>query len=187
MSTILDEEYQRFEFGNRWQIFRYDSAESGYHAIRDSIPHTKSTDFLGVFDGRECYVIEIKDFRGYRIRNKKRLTTGELAEEVSQKVRDTLAGVFAGCRANNLAGCWRDVERSLATPNCDVRIVLWLEDDAAVNPLRWKQELSTQTQLIKRKLHWLRVKVFAVSQSTYNLCPPQLNVSNLAGACGTAR
>lgn len=187
MSTILDEQYQRFEFGDDWEVFRYDSEESGYYAIAKSVQNTRSVDFLGIYLGRECYVIEVKDFRGYRIRNKKRLTTGELAEEVAQKVRDTLAGVISGCRTGNSAGCWSDISGCLTTPDSDVRIVLWLEDDTAGNPMRWKQELSTQTQLIKQKLHWLRVRVFAVSQSTYNHCPPQLAVSNLPGACGTAR
>src|SRR5208283_666042 len=112
----------------------------------------------------------------YRIQNKTRLTSGELAEEVAQKVKDTIAGVVAGCRSGNTAGPFADLGRFLLAPGSEVRIVLWLEDDAAVNPQRWKQELSTQTQLIKQKLRWLQVKVFVVSQSTYNHCPPQLVV-----------
>jgi len=186
MSKVLDEEFQRFEFGENWKVFRYDCEESGYHAIRNSIQQTRAVDFLGVFEEREWCVIEVKDFRGYRIRNKKRLTTPELAEEVAQKVRDTLAGIIAGCRSNNRSGPWTDLERALIAANGDVRIVLWLEDDTATDLQRWKQQLSTQTQLIKQKLNWLRVRVFVVSQPTYADCPPRLRVSNLPGACGHA-
>ena len=184
MSTNFDEQYQRFEFSERWQVFRYDGEASGYFQIKKSIPHTKSVDFLGVFDQREWYMIEVKDFRGHRILNQHRLTKGELAEEVAQKVRDTLAGVVAGCRANNSSVSW-SVCRSLVSPKINVRVVLWLEDDQGVNLPQWKQQLSTQTQLIKQKLHWLQVKIFVVSQKTYDNCPPGLKVSNLPGACGT--
>jgi hypothetical protein len=184
MSTTLNEGFQRFDYGDDWRVFRYDCAESGYLDISNSIPHTKSVDFLGVFAGSQYYFIEVKDFRGYRIPNKKRLKSGELAEEVARKVKDTLAGIVAGCRSGNTLGPFSDLGKSLVAAESDVRIVLWLEDDAAANISQWKQELSLQTQLIKEKLRWLKVKVIVVSQSTYNHCPPQLTVTNLPGACG---
>ncbi|ETR70187.1 MAG: hypothetical protein OMM_08998 [Candidatus Magnetoglobus multicellularis str. Araruama] len=46
-------------------------------------------------------MIEAKDFRKERIKNQPRLTGGELAIEVAQKVRDTFAGIFGAYRWNN--------------------------------------------------------------------------------------
>ena len=98
MPTELDEEYQKFTFDDSWTVFRYDSAEAGYHGIRDCMPGTKSCDFLGVWDGRGV-PIEVKDFRGYRIRNKSRITDGKLVVEVA------FAPSPMANHQNNLRGC----------------------------------------------------------------------------------
>jgi len=63
----------------------------------------------------------------------------------------------------------------------DLLIVLWLEDDASKDALRWKQQLEVLTQEMKAKMNWLDAKFFVLSHSTQNRLP-DLNVSNLAGA-----
>jgi hypothetical protein len=187
MSTPLDEEFQRFTFDERWIVFKYDSAETGYFAIKDAVEATKACDFLGVFADTVAYSVayfmEIKDFRGFRIQNKKRLGQGELAMEVAQKVRDTLAGIVSGCRRGDSAYNWHELGEYLTSPNRELVIVLCLEDDA----LQDKAKLGVQAELIRQKLSWLRPKVRVVSQGINPHKLPGVVVRNLPGACGHAR
>jgi hypothetical protein len=182
MPTILNENYQRFTFGDSWSAFRCDGHESGYREITNAAPHTSAVDFLGVWDDVHDYLIEVKDFRGFRIQNKYRLTTGELAAEIASKVVGTLACIAAGKRRGNAYGCWDKLLAILLDSNGRVNVVLWLEDDIAHDIRRWQAELAVQTQMIKQRLRWLNVKVLVVSQTTYNNCPPELQVANLPGA-----
>jgi hypothetical protein len=104
MSTQLDEGQLRFVFGDEWQVERYDRGELGeqghsyYRNQVSRLPNTKAVDFMALLNGEDVYFIEIKDFRNYRIENKTRLTSGELALEVAHKVRDTLAGLMGATR-----------------------------------------------------------------------------------------
>jgi hypothetical protein len=183
MSTVLDEEFQRFTFDERWIVFKYDSAETGYFAIKDAVAATKACDFLGVFAATVAYLMEIKDFRGYRIQNKKRLGKGDLAMEVAQKVRDTLAGIVSGCRRGEYAYNWHELAEYLTSPNRELVVVLCLEDDA----LQDKAKLGVQAELIRQKLSWLRPKVRVVSQGVNSHRLPGVVVRNLPGACGHDR
>jgi hypothetical protein len=183
MSTTLDEGFQRFTFDERWVVFKYDSAETGYFAIKDAVEATKACDFLGVFEETVAYLMEVKDFRGYRVQNRKRLGKGELAMEVAQKVRDTLAGIVSGCRRGDDGYNWRDLVEYLTSPNRELVIVLCLEDDA----VRDKAKLGVQAELIRQKLSWLRPKVRVVSQGVNPHKLAGVEVRNLQGACGHAQ
>lgn len=178
MTTELDEKNQRFLFGEDWRVFRYDCADSGYHVLRNAIAGTKSCDFLGVHE-QTAYFLEAKDFRGYRIENKKRLTKGELADEVAQKVRDTLAGIVSGCRRSDSQRPWSQLAHILVQAGRQLVVVLCLEDDTATNRLKWQQELDTQLKLIKNKLDWLRCRVRVVSQVTNSGDLPGVVVNNV--------
>lgn len=182
MPTALIENYQRFTFGDSWIVFRCDERESGYKEMANAAPHTKAVDFLGVWSEVHGYFIEVKDFRGFRIQNKYRLTTGELAAEVASKVVGTLACILAGKRRGNTYGCWDKLLAILLDADGRVNVVLCLEDDIAHDQQRWQTELAVQTQMIKQRLRWLNVKVLVVSQTTYNDSPPELQVANLPGA-----
>lgn len=188
MSTTLDEGKQRFVFDVRWRVFRYDDPASGYQALCEQIAGTKACDFAGWFDGRIPYLIEVKDFRGYRIENKRRLTQRELALEVAQKVRDTIAGIISGCRRSDSERPWCDLAGCLTASETEreVVVILCLEDDTSLNSHRWMAELKTQADLIKQKLNWLRVRVWAVSQSGNLHRLPGVTISNLSGAAGHA-
>ncbi len=52
--------------------------------------------------GGTLFLIEIKDFRGARIENKQRIEHAYLADEVAQKVRDTIAGLYGAYRCCSL-------------------------------------------------------------------------------------
>ncbi len=89
----IEEEYLAFDFGERWKVFKFDDHRD-YQRMKDTLEGTKAIDFLGVLDKKELYLIEVKDFRQHRIETRDRLLTGELAIELAQKVRDSLACII---------------------------------------------------------------------------------------------
>ena len=94
----FDEERQRFTFDDQlWIVVKYDQCADYLKKIA-KLPETKGVDFIGRLRQADgiLYWIEAKDFRGYRIQNKRRLSDGELAIEVAQKLRDSIAGVVGG-------------------------------------------------------------------------------------------
>jgi hypothetical protein len=187
----LDESRLRFEFTPDWSVERYDgdeitgatgksNAHSFYRNQVSRLPLTKAVDFVALFQLENGYLIEVKDFRGYRIQNKKRLTGHELALEVAHKVRDTVAG---------LVGAWRNESNNttltasgqlLFHKTKSLRVVLWLEDDVAVDPSTWREELNTLTTRIQGYLRWLTPRVIVLSGSTYSNKPPGINVSTIS-------
>jgi hypothetical protein len=189
MPTELPEEHQLFRFNDDWLVFRYDCTESGYQAICDQVPGTRSCDFVAVLRDTWACFIEVKDFRGYSAQNRRRITDGELAIEVAQKARDTLAGVISGVRRADSTYPWRALlQKKIDASDSGLRVYLWIEDDVATgSPRRWQQRLDTLQKDLKRRLHWLRPRVIVASPQT---CPGSISgvtVRNLAGAAGTGR
>lgn len=185
MSSKFEEGNQQFEFDAKWKVERYDGRDGAaaeghafYRAQVSRLPGTKAVDFVGILIGEGGHLVEVKDFRGYRIQNKKRLTSGELAIEVAQKVRDTVAGLVGAVRNETHPSVLTDAGLLLLKKSEPLRIVLWLEDDAAVNQQAWAEELNTLTTRIQGYLRWLTSRVLVVSGSTYAHKPPGLKVTN---------
>ena len=185
MSSQIDEGKLRFEFDAHWKVARYDGDEEAapghafYQNQMSRLPGTKAVDFVGILVGEGGFFIEVKDFRGYRIQNKKRLASGDLAIEVAQKVRDTVAGLVGAVRNETNPSILTDAGLLLFKKTEIVRIVLWLEDDAAGNPKAWAEELNTLTTRIQTHLRWLTSRVLVVSGSTYAHKPPGVKVTNV--------
>ncbi|HSN98345.1 MAG TPA: hypothetical protein VLS89_08605, partial [Candidatus Nanopelagicales bacterium] len=95
MSAAYDEGDLRFAFDGDWKVLKWDR-HGAYLGGLQQFHGTKAVDFFGLYLGAP-WLIEVKDFRGYRIDNKERLTSGELATEIACKVRDTLAGLIWAC------------------------------------------------------------------------------------------
>jgi hypothetical protein len=180
----FDEQHQRFTFDDQqWTVVKYD----GHRDYREKIAKldgTKAVDFVGLHNGPDgvLYWIEVKDFRGYRIRNKHRLSDGELAAEVGHKVRDSIAGVIGAYRMSGQWEVWRPFVRAIWRRDCTIRVLLWLEEDNIPGPPGRRQNASqVQAQLLRDSLGWLTARVFVVSQ-TLGGCPPGLVVTDLPGA-----
>jgi hypothetical protein len=124
-------------------------------------------------------MIEVKDLRHYRVKNKKRLKSGERDIEVAQKVRDTMAGLVGAIRNESNPSVLTNAGQVLFDRAKPVLVVLWLEDDAAVDPKEWKEELHTLTTKIQSYLRWLTSRILVVSMSTYAQKPPGISVMNV--------
>src|SRR5262249_29432833 len=82
--TTFDENKLRFRFGERWHVDKWDKCDvytggvgklCGELTDPDGSPRregTKAVDFVGVLDREKVYLLEVKDFRGHRVENKKR-------------------------------------------------------------------------------------------------------------------
>ena len=182
---ILDEDRLRFSFKPTWSVARYDGDKPGGAAFYRNkvvqLPGTKAVDFVGVWEKKDGFLIEVKDFRGYRIQNKKRLRSEELALEVAQKVRDTVAGLVGAARNAATSEALVAVGLGLPDSRRSLLVVLWLEDDAQVDPRAWAEELNTLTTRLQGYLQWLTRRILVVSMSTHREKPPDVSVQNVPG------
>jgi len=122
-------------------------------AYRDGVHKLQSTsavDFIGVH-GSDPYFIEVKNFCDYRIDNKQRLTSGELAAEVADDVRDTIAGLVWVMERGSSTPELAKLLRQIFAVRSKCKVVLWLEEDRQPNPV----DRSTLAGLIKRRMDWL--------------------------------
>lgn len=188
MPTTLDVEKQRFEFGDSWKIaFKYDDTAfyrkdaTKLQGQVDGKPvSTRAVDILAFHEPNGLLLLEAKDFRGHRIANKPRLKDGEVALEVAVKVRDTVAALVGAARSSVNAFPSVELAEALSTGR-EVTVVLWVEDDTQRDEFRAKQQLATLTGLLKEKLAWLNVRVFALSSRVANRLS-HVTVTNLRGA-----
>lgn len=175
MPTIIEENILRFVFGDNWQVRKFDDT-SFYRRHFEKLDGSKAVDFLGLH-GRELFFIEVKDFRGYRIENKKRLSSHELYLEVGQKVRDSVACLVAAYRHQPEE--WQPFIEGLRNIKHPIKVVLWLEEDSnsQLPPQRQKVHNNIASNALETKLRWLTPRVLVANQQINRL--PDLSVENL--------
>ena len=183
-NTIV-EGHLEFAFGSSWHVIKYDDHRDYQDKIK-RLDGTKALDFVAVHRTKPetLYLIEVKDFRGSRIENKARLSNGELAVEVGQKVRDTLAGIIGGFHGVNV-GDWKPVMERIMTTDQPIKIVLWLEEDLPLPSRprgRGVQQRTVMMNILKNRLRWLTTKVFVASLQDGADVMPELAVKSLSGA-----
>ncbi|MCB9660560.1 MAG: hypothetical protein H6726_23145 [Sandaracinaceae bacterium] len=94
---------------------------------------TKAVDVCAVVDGVGPIYLELKDFRASAIENADRTRSGALAQEVAEKVRDTLAGLVWACGRGIGESYHETLVGSFLRPGDGAKpiVVLWLEEDTA--------------------------------------------------------
>ncbi len=182
-----------FEFPVEWEILKYDEPEGFYKNSVIKCQNTKAIDFLIIENQRQLW-IEVKNFRGANEENRMRLDPNEknvpglltsrefvetnfskeqilvsrkkpyLADEVTQKVRDTCAGLIGAF----LQDMSEFLPFSTALHNkLPIHVILFLqqdeEHDKADDFKRMAQRLAEK---IKQQLVFLNVSVEVVNQFT---------------------
>jgi hypothetical protein len=124
-------------------------------------------------------LIEVKDFRQHRIQTKDRLSSGELAIELAQKVGDSLACIIGAYHTSSDPEYWRPYVKLLGSKHERIKVVLWLENDPPPSHprLRQKAMASIRGKVFKKKLMWLTSHVLVCGNDKHNL--PNVTVSNL--------
>lgn len=162
---------------SKWEITQFDK-ERDYINVSNALKETKAVDFIGIHDNHTVYFFEIKSFRGHSLDQsvKNRLKNGaeDLAVEVAQKVKDTLACLLAGARnSTNQSGFWLKVCDIIKDKEKDpVRIFAWIEEDRKGKHQKERNvELSVRTSKLKSKLGWLSKRVFIIDLAKKEIIP----------------
>jgi len=175
--TTIIEQRLRFDFGSTWEVEKFDEHtvyRDGIERLKEPIVcghcrtsrdvGTKAVDFIGRHQDR-LYLLEVKDFHGHGVENRKRLRE-QLAIEVALKVRDTLAalvGALHFCRPRSLT--LRPLaEQVLRNPP---KVLVWLEMDPF--PARLEQRGDPTLDLrnaLRQSLRWLNPDVWVVNHAT---------------------
>lgn len=175
LMTEFEESRLKFKFSDSWRILKLDDSSFYRKKFSSQIQEFKAIDFVGIHH-QVLYLIEAKNFKRYRIENKKRIETGELIIEIAQKVRDSIACIIAATRTSETEK-WQDYKNLLCNPQMPLKIVIWLEQDFPNNP-REKARKATEVKEFKAKLNWLTSHIFVESLATYVL--PDVTVENLS-------
>ena len=150
----LDESNLRFQFKEGLLPIKFD--ESNFYTKRfNTLQGSKGVDFI-VFDEETLYFIEVKNFSGHEIENKKRLnanTEDSLALEVSRKVRDSIACLVGAFKNSN--DQLTPYFNRLKTKSVDIKVILFLEGRFHNETLVFR----TITDEMKNRMNWLTTKV----------------------------
>ncbi len=176
MPSVHKERRLQFEFSDEWTVIKYDEHvdyTKGIHGLHE----THAVDFIALLDSKTLYFIEVKDFRGHEPENRKRITSGALAIQVGQKVRDTIAGIVAAHHRGK-GETWNKYVTPLLSSEPPVRIVLWIEYNSENSRSGRRPDYDTiLTAALKTQLRWLTTKVQVMSLASRG--PEGLVVSNL--------
>lgn len=172
-----------FHFGAGWSVDKYDE-HIDYKGGIMRLVGTRAVDFVGLHESeregkpsRQLHFIEVKDFRGYRIQNKQRISDGDLAVEVALKVRDTIAGIVGAYRGTWGQERWGTHVRAL-TAREPIRVALWLEEDHPASRTMPAPPSPALIDDLKRQLFWLRAHVLVLNRACSAGHVPSLFVEN---------
>jgi len=168
----------QFDFDDEfWQIIQYDADDEIYRKnIMPKLQDSKAIDFLGIYKGQTLVLFEIKGFKGYMHsqENKGRLSNNGqgICTEISQKIRDSLAGIVHGGRMVKTV-FWKTALDILSNPKKRVIVIAWLEQDPGLSQVwidRRKAANPIIRQTLQKKVNWLTPNPdIMVTSSTENL------------------
>ncbi|MER2546316.1 MAG: hypothetical protein ABTS16_23250 [Candidatus Accumulibacter phosphatis] len=127
------------------------------------------------------FFIEVKDFRAYHTQNRDRIdaSTGDLAREVAQKVRDSIAGIVGAGRTFDRD--WTRIGKACASPKVQLVVVLWMEIDShGLTSQAIKPRLDVHRKKLKEHLRWLNARVMLLNERVWANDIPGLQVSTIA-------
>jgi hypothetical protein len=132
------------------------------------------------------YLIEVKDFRGFSIGNKRR-QIHELPLEIGLKARDTVAGVAGLVSLGtppDLPAHWLQAVRERGRA---VHVVAWIAEDPPRpgHPEYQRARAEVRLSGLKQKLAWLTRRVWACDPLRH-ITLRDVSATSLAGA-GAAR
>ena len=181
----------QFDFERSWQVAKWDDSpwyRGGIERLQGELDGrhegTKAADLIGL-RGASPYLIEVKDFRGFTIENKRRQVR-ELPLEIGLKARDTIAAVAGLVSLGNppeLPVRWL---RAVREEGRAVNVVAWIaEDPRPAQPEHQRARAEIRLAGLKQKLAWLTRRVW-VCDPLRQITLEDVSAASLAGA-GAAR
>lgn len=163
MSARFVEGNLLFKFGDRWTtLFRWDRHIDFINGMART-HEGKAVDFVGVFDRRVPFLIEVKDFR-LHARNEGKI---RIEHEFEMKVRATVAALLGTRWQEPPAECVAAFEAFRASRK--PRLVLWHEDapperrDAPQAARLGGSGAGLLRDLIKQNMSWLDAETIVTS------------------------
>ena len=123
MPIVLKEGRVTFSFQVK-AASRWDGHQAFIRGVQ-RLQNTAAVDFLLRLDDDTLVLFEVKDLRGYRIENRNR----DFAEEVSCKVRDSLAGMLWAARREHDTDVSAFTKLITRRDTPKTLVVLWLDED----------------------------------------------------------
>jgi len=145
--TVISEGALEFDFPNSCQASKYDDWSYYRNQFQSVANRSKAVDIVCV-ERRVSWLIEIKDYRRHP-----RTKTIDIADEVAEKVRDTLAGLAAAASNANESEERQHARKALASRKW--RVVLHLEQSAAPRRL-WRSPIDPAALLLKLRSRKLK-------------------------------
>lgn len=167
MPTTLIESRLEFTFDDDWFVVQWDQQpmyrEAGAFC---SLPRTKGIDVAGTHPTAGVVLFEMKNFTDFHHKNREKLLDEAWFEELSCKVRDSLANAtwargrtFDAGATGKMLG---DVIDAWVAEPVRVRVVLWVED----RPSPSAPVINAMINGVKRHLQrWLKIKKVLVTNT----------------------
>ena len=134
-----------------WPVYR-----DGIQKLRE----TKGLDIVGIHEN-QVFLGEVKNFRGHRVENKKKLQHGTLYVQTAQKLRDTLAGLVAISRGGSQSAAISRsiVDGMLSRKRHRVVVFLYVDEDDSSSRTefqrrRRQQNLDVHLKKLKNQTSW---------------------------------
>lgn len=190
--TVLVVDGIQLDFEASWQVARWDDSpwyRDGIQRLQGEVDGrqegTKAVDLLGL-RGETPYLIEVKDFRGFSIENRRRQIQ-ELPVEIGLKARDTIAGVAGLVALGNSPDLPARWLRAVRDPGRAVHVVAWIAEDPTRPRQAASQRVRENVRLsgLKQKLAWLTRRVW-VCDPLKQITLEDVSATSLTGA-GPAR
>ena len=126
---IINEDRLAFHFPDNWRIIKYDDAAFYRNTIESIGADMCAVDFIASPspDFSTLLLIEVKDFRGYAVENRKRLSSGELVIEVIRKALHTLSALYLSAYTGNTE--LQPFHNDNLLPPQRMELILFMEND----------------------------------------------------------
>lgn len=167
-----------FEFDEElWKpLVRWDK-HAAYRTGIMEMGNGKAVDFIGIFNNRTLFFIEVKDYR-----QRDRTKPVPPWEEFELKVRNTVAGLVGSKRREEYADVCAPFVNALVN-SYKLALVYWIELPPPASPVLRKRRVAATgfgTRQTGRLVKWLNARAFNVSQEDeYVQLVPGVRVQNL--------
>lgn len=171
-----------FDFkGTTWNIVKYDE-HLAHEKVSNVVHPTKAVDFLGIYNDRKLYFIEVKNYKGHtgdpNTQDVLKAGGEELMRRIAVKVRDTIASATNAARfSTNESDFFTRINELLLNDAEKIVVIAWIEFDEANKDER-KAKMSVWQQKLKQKLSWLHAaKISINSVDAINGILPETDIS----------
>lgn len=165
--SSFEESGIKFDFSSEdWQVVKYDD-HLAHKKVSKVVHPTKAVDFLGIYDNKKLYFIEIKNYKGHTDDPETREVTSsggeELMRRIAVKVRDSIASATNAARySTNENEFFRRVNEIMLNDAEKVVVIAWIEFDEP-NAKERKAKMSIWSQKLKQKLSWLHAAKISIN------------------------